>query len=290
MKILILGAGGMLGHCLWRELSSTNEIRATVRDRSHHLPEHSDFPQDHLLEGVDAFRFETVVQALATVQPDVVINCIGIIKQSPLAKDPLPSLQINALFPHQVALACKAAQARMIHFSTDCVFAGTKGAYTEGNISDATDLYGRTKYLGEVTYDHTITLRTSIVGRELKSQQGLLEWFLHQHGAVKGFKKAIFNGLSTDELARVIRHVILPRPDLCGLYQVTSQPISKFDLLELFRDAYQHPVVIEPEYESVIDRSLDSSRFQAATGYQAPSWTEMVRVMAERSQSKPYYS
>jgi dTDP-4-dehydrorhamnose reductase len=216
-----------------------------------------------------------------------VINCIGLIKQmGHLARDPLFSISLNSLLPHRISLICRAAKIRMIHISTDCVFSGKKGHYTENDPSDAEDLYGRTKFLGEVTYPHCITLRTSIIGMELKNRLGLIEWFLAQKGTIKGFRNAIYTGFTTDEIARIIARIIIPNPDLNGLYQVSSDPISKYDLLMLAKTAFRKEIDIQPDEEFRSDRSLDSTRFREATGYQPPSWQAMLTEMAA---SLPFY-
>jgi dTDP-4-dehydrorhamnose reductase len=186
------------------------------------------------------------------------------------------------MLPHRLAALCKASAARLIHISTDCVFSGREGMYSEEHVADAQDLYGRSKLLGEVNAAQAITLRTSLIGPELNSAHGLLGWFLSQQSrvtSVRGFSRAIFSGLTTVELARVIRDFILPNADLHGIYHVSSEPISKYALLALIARAYRVDVRIDPDESVVIDRSLDSSRFRQVTGYQAPPWTELVRAM-----------
>jgi len=281
MRILVLGGSGMLGHRLWMRLQDTHETWVTVRGHEAPFPDRPEFPRDRICTDVDALVFDEVVRALSAVQPEVVINCIGLIKQTPRANDPLSAIRVNAMLPHQLALTCASARIRMIHVSTDCVFSGRKGAYTEDDPSDAADLYGRTKFLGEVGYPHTLTLRTSIIGRELKSRLGLVEWFLAQKGEVQGYTRAIFSGVTTDELARVIREFVLPDPTLNGIMHVSAEPISKHDLLVLARDTLHHPVRIIPQDQFVIDRSLNSGRFRGRTGYQPPSWPEMIEGMTE---------
>ena len=289
MRILILGGSGMLGHRLWLNLSQHHETWITVRGESTHLPDIPEFPKQFIRTNVDALIFDEVVRALASIQPDLVINCIGLIKQhGHLAKDPIFSISLNALLPHRISLICRTAKVRMIHISTDCVFSGRKGNYVEADHSDAEDLYGRTKFLGEVAYPpHTITLRTSIIGRELKSRLGLIEWFLSQQGTINGFKKAIYSGFTTDELSRIILQYVIPHPELIGVYHVSSEPISKYDLLLLARQAFQHDVEILPDETFVCDRSLNSTLFRQAAGYTPPSWSEMITNLAATS---PFYS
>jgi dTDP-4-dehydrorhamnose reductase len=212
------------------------------------------------------------------VRPAVVINCIGLVKQLSQADDPLEALPINALLPHRLARLCDVAEARLVHISTDCVFSGKRGQYQESDLPDAGDLYGRSKLLGEVDSPH-LTLRTSIIGHELNSAHGLVDWFLSQQTSVKGFTRAVFSGLPTVELARVVRDHVLTNPELQGLYHVSSAPIAKHDLLHLVARTYDKQIGIEPDDRLVIDRSLDSTRFRERTGYEPPSWQQLVERM-----------
>jgi dTDP-4-dehydrorhamnose reductase len=200
-----------------------------------------------------------------------------------LARDPLFSISLNAMFPHRLSLICRTAKIRLIHISTDCVFSGKKGNYEETDQSDAEDLYGRTKFLGELHYPHCVTLRTSIIGRELKSHLGLIEWFLSQTGTIRGYTRATYTGFTTDEISHIIQDYVIPNPSLSGLYHVSSDPISKYDLLLLAREAYKKEIEILPDSEFFCDRSLISTRFREQTGYQPPSWQEMIEKLANGS-------
>lgn len=279
MKLLILGGAGMLGHKLLFTATRHFETWATVRDATA-LPADAPFDRNRILTGVKVDQFETVARAIETVRPDVVISCIGVVKQRDDARDPVVSLTVNSLFPHRVAALCAASGVRLIHISTDCVFAGRRGLYREGDEPDAADLYGRTKQLGEVAGPGALTLRTSIIGRELATSQGLVEWFLAQKGRAPGFTKAIFSGLTTIELSRVILQVIERHADLSGIYHVASAPINKYDLLILLNDAFGRGLRIEPDDSVRIDRSLDGTRFGEVTGYEPPEWPSMVAEMA----------
>jgi len=287
MKILILGGHGMLGHRLWINLRREHEVWITVRQTSSPFPDRSEFPSQYIRTDVDASNFDQVTRALASIQPDLVINCIGLIKQvGHLARDPILSISLNALLPHRISLICRAAKIRMIHISTDCVFSGKKGNYLESDESDAEDLYGRSKFLGEVAYPpHSITLRTSIIGRELKTRLGLIEWFLsHKDGdTIRGYKRAIFTGFTTDELSRIIMYKIIPNPELTGLYHVSSNPINKYDLLQIVNQTFGRNISILPDEDFFKDRSLDSTRFRLATGYEPPLWHDMIEEMARDS-------
>lgn len=280
-KILILGGTGMLGHLLLRYLSAFPEYEVSATARSLDGLEKK-FPTnliERFRSGSDANYFDSVIRALASVQPDIVINCIGIIKQLPLADDPLTAITVNAQLPHRISLISHTAGARLIHISTDCVFDGKKGMYSENDQSNAVDLYGRTKFLGEVSYPHCVTLRTSIIGHELKGGYGLIEWLLAQTEKIRGFRKAIYTGFPTIELARIISDYVLPNPALSGIYHVSSEPISKYDLLRLVAERYGKDIEIEPYDDFVQNRSLDSAVFRAATGYRPPSWDKLVEMM-----------
>jgi dTDP-4-dehydrorhamnose reductase len=280
MRVLLLGGTGMLGHRLWINLQKEHEVWVTVRGEGNPFPAVPRFPADRIVHRVDGLTSDDVIAALGAVRPELVINCIGLIKQMEHAGDPLPALSMNALLPHRVAAICRAVGSRFIHISTDCVFSGRKGGYLESDPSDAEDVYGRTKFLGEVQGPHAITLRTSIIGQEIKNRLGLVEWFLARTGTIKGYQKAMYSGFTTDELSRIILGRVIPDPGLHGLFHVSSEPISKFDLLLLAKQAYGKEIEILPEDRFVCDRTLDSTRFRQATGYVPPSWAEMVRELA----------
>ncbi|MDH5632658.1 MAG: SDR family oxidoreductase [Gammaproteobacteria bacterium] len=281
MKVLVFGASGMLGNAVMRVLSESADLDVYGSVRSGAAKKY--FPEAiaaKLITGVDVENHDSLVNVFAEVKPDIIINCVGLIKQLAHANDPLSAIPINSLLPHRLAKLAKLAGARMIHMSTDCVFTGEKGGYTEDDKSDSTDLYGVSKYLGEVKYDHSITLRTSIIGHELGGgSNGLVGWFLSQQGSCKGFTRAIFSGLPTVVLAQVIRDVVIPRPQMSGLYHVAAAPINKHDLITLVAKQYGKTIDIRPDDKLVIDRSLDASRFNSETGYTPPAWEELVRVM-----------
>ena len=285
-RVLVLGGSGMLGHKLWQVLSTRTETYATVRTSEHRAATRGPLDPALCVAGVSADAFETVERALASVQPEVVVNCIGIVKQVREAHDPIASISINSLFVHRLAQRCRADGARLIHISTDCVFSGRTGRYTESDIPDPIDLYGRSKLLGEVDDSDALTIRTSIIGRELAGASGLLEWFLAQHGSVRGFRRAIFSGLTTEALAGILAAIVCEHRSPSGLRHVASAPVSKHDLLCMLKDAFRLSVEIVPDDEVVIDRSLDGTRFEQETGLRPPSWTEMVAQLA--ADTTPY--
>jgi len=278
--VLVLGANGMLGNAVLRLFATSPGYRVvgTVRSSAalRHLPSEL---HPLIFTGVDVENNDNLAKIFSKERLDVIINCVGLVKQLAAGCDPIAGITINALLPHRLARLCEMAGTRLIQIGTDCVFSGVKGSYTEADVSDATDLYGRSKYLGDVDYPHTITLRTSIIGHELNGAHSLIGWFLAQTGVVKGYRKAIFSGLPTVEMAHVIRDYVIPNPELQGVYHVSAAPINKFDLLTLVAKIYGKSIDITPDDQLVIDRSLNSTRFQLATGYVAPNWPELVKMM-----------
>lgn len=282
MRVLVLGAAGMLGHQLVRRLGTDHTVVAAVRTVHHTVVrELLESAAARLLTGLEATEPGSVAEAIAAAEPEVVLNCIGVIKQLREATDAVTSISVNALFPHQLAEMCATAGARLVHFSTDCVFSGDRGDYTESDVPDAADLYGRSKLLGEVQGPGCLTLRTSIIGRDLVKDVGLLEWFLdNRGGSVRGFRRAVFSGFPTVELARIVEWLISEQPALEGVYHVASPPIDKYDLLMKIRDAMQLDIEIIPDDTLVIDRSLSCDRLRRETGFEPPDWSDMVKTLA----------
>lgn len=280
MRIVVIGASGMLGSTMLRVLSEKAawEVFGTIRGESAKRF-FSAAISERMIAGVDVEHPDALAKVLNQTRPDVVVNCAGLTKHKPDSEDPLVAIPLNTLLPHRLARLCKLVGARLIHISTDCVFSGEKGVYIEEDFADARDVYGKSKALGEVIYAHTITLRTSIIGHELHSKQSLLNWFLSQEGRCNGFTRAIFSGLPTVVFSQVVRDVVIPHVELSGLYHVAAKPINKFDLLKLIADVYGKTINIVPDENVVIDRSLDAQRFQLATGYIAPEWSELIKLM-----------
>jgi dTDP-4-dehydrorhamnose reductase len=275
-RILVLGATGMLGHVACGVLAERFDVSATARDTAR---------AERLGLGVelhpfDAGRPEELPELLDRSRPGVVLNCIGIVKQLKAAAEAVPSIEINSLLPHRVAEACRPRGIRLIHVSTDCVFSGRlepPGAYTEVDVPDPVDLYGRSKLLGELPHPDGLTLRTSIIGWELERASGLLEWLVSQAGrTIRGFANAWFSGLTTRTLSGLIADIVADEPELTGLYQVSSEPISKLDLVTRLNDILELGCEIESADEPRVNRVLDSTRFRERTGLAIPSWTTML--------------
>lgn len=271
----------MLGHKVLQELSRKFYVWGTIRGKISDSSNYKIFENQNIIENIEVENFETVEKVVKKIRPDVIINAIGVIKQLPSAKNVIKTLTINSIFPHQLSQLAIESNARLITISTDCVFNGKKGNYIETDVSDAIDLYGKSKNLGEVISSNCLTLRTSIIGRELGTSHSLVEWFLNNDvESVKGFTKAIYSGFPTIILSEIISDVIEKFPDLQGLYHVSSEPINKYDLLNLVKKAYGKNIEIIPFDDFVIDRSLDSTEFREATGFQPESWQKMIERMA----------
>jgi dTDP-4-dehydrorhamnose reductase len=281
MKVLVFGGKGMLGHVLVRKLSERFEVSTTIRGKTADSVGFDRPERVRTFEDVDVSDSARVEAVIDEAAPDVIFNAVGIIKQLPGSKDTIQTLTVNSIFPHRLAEIAEKCGARVITLSTDCVFSGKRGMYTEADIPDAADLYGISKRLGELIEGNCLTLRTSIIGPEIGTSHSLLEWFLSNAGRrVRGFRKAIYTGFPTVVLAEIVAGIIGDSPDLRGLYHLSSDPINKFDLLGLFRDAYNADIDIEPDDEFAIDRSLDSTRYRRLTGFVPAAWPELVRIMA----------
>ncbi len=282
MKILIFGGSGMLGHKLVQILSGKFDVWTTLHSNLDKYEKFSIFNPEKTYENIDAENVADYSGIVGELKPDVIINAVGVIKQLPASKNIVKTLTINSIFPHKLAEIAKHNNSRLITFSTDCVFDGKKGNYKETDLSNATDVYGKSKNLGEVADENSLSVRMSIIGRELLSKKSLIEWFLNNRGGkVKGYKNAVYSGFPTIVLARIIEDIILNHKSLSGLYHISSEPINKFDLLELVREKYNIDVEIEPFEDFSINRSLNSDKFRQETGFVPMSWEKMIEVMAD---------
>lgn len=272
----------MLGHKLVQVWKHKFEVLTTLRNDLESYKKFDILDNDGIFENIEAENYDKIYEIIKNIEPDVIINAIGIIKQLPTSKNVIKTLTINSIFPHKLSEFAEEFNARLICISTDCVFSGEKGNYNEEDVPDAFDLYGKSKNLGEVIAENCLTIRTSIIGRELQTSHSLVEWFLSNAGKkVKGYKNAVFSGFPTIVLAEILADLIVNHKNLSGLYHISSDPINKFDLLELIKNAYQIQIEIEPSDEIKIDRSLDSARFRKATGFEPKSWEEMIKAMAD---------
>jgi dTDP-4-dehydrorhamnose reductase len=270
----------MLGHRLLADLAPRHEVKVTLRQDMAAYDAHGLFNASNTYDDVEVHSTDRLLEVVADFQPNVIINAVGIVKQRSIASESIPSLEINALLPHRLALIAASAGARLVHFSTDCVFSGREGNYSESHRPDPEDLYGYTKLLGELDAPHCVTLRTSLIGHELLRKKSLVDWFLAQRGTIRGFTRAIFSGFTTIEMSRIVEMIITKDRDLHGVWHVASEPIDKYSLLNLVKKYYGVATEIVPDDAFRCDRSLDSSRFRERLGYRPPPWEAMVEEMS----------
>ncbi|CAN5544173.1 NAD(P)-dependent oxidoreductase [soil metagenome] len=281
MKILIIGGSGMLGHKLVQIFKEKFDVWTTIKSDFNKYKKFGILDKKKTIENLNVENLKSVEKVINKIRPDVIINAVGIIKQIQTSQDVVKTLTINSIFPHNLAIIAEKNQARLINISTDCVFNGKKGNYEETDLSDAVDLYGKSKNLGEVEGKNCLTLRTSIIGRELKTSHSLIEWFLSNQGKkVKGFINAVYSGFPTIVFADILADLLVNHKNLDGIYHLSSQPINKFELLKLIRSAYKADIEIEPFAEFKIDRSLDSTKLRRKIGFEPISWKKMIEVMA----------
>ncbi len=290
--IIVLGAAGMLGHKIWQHLNTLypNQVFGTLRNATQHYDQFNLFDERRMLQ-VDVADFAKLEACLDKVKPQWIINCIGLTLRKPDLADLEKCIEINSMLPHRLKAWAANNSSKVIHFSTDCVFDGKKGNYSLNDAPSATDLYGKSKYLGEISGPHALTLRLSIVGRELEKKTELLEWLLAQKKQkIKGYSKVIYSGLSTLRVAHEVAKIIQKHPDLNGIYQLASQPISKFELLKLFNIAFKVEAEIEEFEGYTSDKSLNSEAYSKATGFVAPNWKDMtLELLTDKSVSYERY-
>lgn len=278
MRLLIFGITGLIGNSVFRILSDNPayEVYGTCRnDRDKNFFE----KKEKIISSIDIFSINAAQDLIKKLNPDVIVNCIGLTKHALDYGDCLKTIQVNSLWPHQLAKLSDEVDAKLIHISTDCVFSGKSGNYSEIDAPDAVDLYGRSKILGEVTYNNHLTVRISTIGHEIRTSYGLLEWFLSQKKSCKGYSLAFFSGLPTVYFAHVISRFILPRLDLNGLYHISSKPIDKLSLLKLIANEYGKKINIDVDETLVINRSLDGSKFANKTGFVCPEWPDLIKIL-----------
>jgi dTDP-4-dehydrorhamnose reductase len=281
MKVLILGGTGMLGHQIIKGCISRNiDWLTTVRNKELLINKLGPAISGRLIEIDDIKNFKQLREVCLESKVQFIINCVGVVKQSKFASNYLESITVNSLLPHILNEICEEMNAKLIHISTDCVFDGSKGNYREDDLSDAQDIYGKTKFLGEVNYGKTMTIRTSIIGNEITNNiHGLIDWFLAQKNTVNGYNYAIFSGVTTNELTKIILEIIIPKFFKTGLFQVASKPISKYDLLKIVANVYDKDIEIKESQDVIIDRSLSPIKFNSHTNYSPPEWDIQILHM-----------
>jgi len=277
-KILILGANGMLGHTLFSKLSLNRDldVYGTIRNNQSIKWFHN---KDKIYTNVYAGDINIFSFILKNLEPEYVINCIGVHRQSDAIKNPIISIKINSLVPHLFAEECEKLGCKFIHFSTDYVFNGKKGMYVEKDIPNPEEIYGKSKLLGEISNKkNSLTIRSSIIGHELGTSLSLVEWFLNQKNKVNGHKNFYTTSITTIEMANIIENYVFYN-NLNGIMHISSEPINKFDILTKISNIYNKPIEIIPDENFICNSTLDSSLFKKLTGYSAPSWDIMLNNM-----------
>ena len=289
MKIIILGASGLIGHTLFQKLSERFDcVYGILHSSKEKYKKFGIFENDKVIDKIDVLTFNELEKIFQTVDPDVVLNCVGVTKRKDEIKDIEKVLLVNAVFPHKLANWAKKNKKRVIHFSTDCVFNGKEGNYTEESVTTGEDIYGKSKALGEIKYKHTLTIRSSFIGQELSGKTELLEWFLSQSKSVKGFRKSLYSGVSTIFMSKIVCDIIEFFPNLSGLYQLATQvPISKYELICIANDYFNKNIEIIPEDLFETKPTLVGDKLQEIMKFDVPSWNEM---MEELSINKEFYS
>jgi dTDP-4-dehydrorhamnose reductase len=283
MRVCILGSGGMLGHMLVRVLSETHDVYGTSKQEWSAASGLAKFlSKEKWIAGVDAKDITTVDDFFREHQFDVVINCIGVVKQRGHRTSEDEMIEVNAHFPHKLLRICDASDARLIQISTDCVFSGNKGNYLVTDNPDPIDIYGSSKLAGEIVDDHNLTIRTSHVGRELSNFTSLFEWILNNRGKkVVGYSNAIYSGLTTFSLSVVINSLLTTGSSINGLVHVASSPISKFQLITELNNRLDLGLDIKIDDSVVLNRSLLSSDQITQHGIEIPSWDQMLDNFCE---------
>jgi dTDP-4-dehydrorhamnose reductase len=290
--LVIVGAGGMLGHRLVQEFCrhSDYDVHATLRTM---IPASFANARATYHTEVDlAFDTSKIRNLLQEIRPEIVINAAGVIKHRAAGADPDLSMSINGALPHTLGITATEIGARLIHISTDCVYSGQRedGGYSEAEAPDAVDVYGRSKAVGEVDWGGHLTVRTSIIGFELANHLGLLGWLFGNTSGVtvQGYERAIYSGLPTSTLARTIRHVIAELPQMRGLYHVASRPINKYELVKRLNDAFALGLKVVPASRVVCNRALNDSRFRSESGLLRPTWDQLIDDLLADYQDLPY--
>lgn len=283
MKVLVIGGAGMLGHQCYLKFKKhfgENNVGCTLRKSASHYSRFGLFEGPNVFSNVDASDFGKVEEVLNSFKPEAVVNCVGLTLRKPELGDFENALELNSMLPHRLALWGLNNDCRVIHFSTDCVFDGSLGGYTEMNAPSAKDVYGKTKFLGEIHYRNSLTMRLSIVGRELEGKTELIEWFLGQKGKeVSGYSEVMYSGLTTNKVADEVIRVLEMFPQLSGLYQVSSEPISKYDLLELVKDIYRTDITLIKNTNYKSNKVLRCDKYVLATSFTQPRWTDLIQQM-----------
>ncbi len=285
MRVLVLGVAGMLGHKVFRTFTDAGvDTWGTLRQGKQNYKKWPFLQSAKVVGDVDVTtsQLQTI---LNEIKPQFVINCVGLTIRKENSSDERANIKLNALLPHEIEFWCRNNNAKLLHYSTDHVFNGQKGDYTEESPKDAADVYGQSKSLGEVNHsEFALTLRSSIIGRELDRKTELLEWFLaHRGKSAKGYTRSIYSGVTTNYLAELSLRIVKEQPKLSGLLQPTSVPISKFELLKKINATFRLGIELQADDKVVVNNTLLANKFNAVTGWTVPAWDQLVDDLARDS-------
>ncbi len=281
-KILVLGVNGLLGHRVFINLNKNKKFKVIGTLRS--MNKNNIFIKKKIIENFNVLNFDNLKKKINYIRPDFIINCIGVTNKKIKNNKTSDLILINSVLPHYLDSLSKKLKFKLIHISTDCVFSGLKNFYTEIDPCDVQDLYGLTKFIGEIRNSKNLTIRTSIIGHEMSEKNGLLEWFLSQK-SVKGFSKVVYSGVTTNQLSEIIERCIT-KYNLSGLFQVSSKPISKFELLKLIKKIYKKDIKIKKSVKMKKKLILNSKKFTKKTKYLVKPWKDQIEEMRFQNNEK----
>lgn len=278
MRILILGGNGMIGHKIFQVISNKHlDTWVLFKKSFNDISFNEIFNKTNIIDNFDLSNFHKLSTLLNNLKPEVIINAVGITIRRGIDNIPSKSIQINSALPHFINEWVILNNKRLIHFSTDCVFSGDQGSYTENSIPDARDIYGKSKALGEVSSKNTLTLRGSMIGREIENKTELLEWVLSQRNKqLKAFSNVIYSGITTIRMAKLVLKIIEEFPQMHGIYNVSSECISKYDLIKLFVKEFNISIDIISDDSYISKKDLDSTKFYNELGIDKPNWNDLI--------------
>lgn len=273
MRVLILGADGMIGHKMAQTFAKY-PIDLGLNSRYNSKFIRKIFPKASIFE-YDLNK-KKIEQLLNYYNPEFIINAVGITIRRGACGDQKTNY-INAILPREIDTWCMSNNKKQIHFSTDCVFSGKKGNYSDFDLTDADDSYGKTKGLGEINSDNTLTIRSSMIGRELFNNTELLEWVVkHKNQKINGFDNAVYSGVTTLWMSKTVYKIIKNLPKLSGIWNVSSRPISKYELIKKINDQFMLNIDIVRDSSFYSNKSLNSNRFFSETNFEIPNWDDML--------------
>jgi len=285
LKILILGAGGMLGHKLYQTLSKTyDDVIPVFRKNKEHYHKFNLYKPEKMIGNTDVTDQSKLLAVLNSVKPDIICNCIGKTTRKINSEDSQSVIYLNSFLPHFISKWSSENNSYFIHFSTDCVFSGKNGPYKPNDFRDSRDLYGLSKILGETNSKYGLTIRTSIVGREIENQTEFFEWiFSSKNKSVSGYKNVFYSGVTTNYLSEVVAQLITKDSKSHGLLQVASPPISKLNLIKKVNSLFGLGMKINTDASKVSNKILSPVKFTITSGIKTQTWDEMLNTLKKEN-------